>query len=67
MNKDLNTANLNNLFFISKVLRNITHFVFFGTLLGLTRDGQLIDGDFMNMFLIKIISMKDGTFLDYLN
>lgn len=45
MNKDLNKANLNNLFFISKVLRNITHFVFFGTLLGLTRDGQLIDGD----------------------
>lgn len=45
MNKDLNRANLNNLFFISKVLRNIQHFVFFGTLLGLTRHGQLIDGD----------------------
>lgn len=45
MTKDLNEANLNNLFFISKVLSHVEHFVFFGTLLGLTRDGQLIDGD----------------------
>ena len=34
-----------NLVLISKLLEDIDHFVFFGTLLGLTRELDIIDGD----------------------
>ena len=37
--------NEKNLIFFSKLLKKYEHFVYFGTLLGLTRDNQLIDGD----------------------
>ena len=48
--KDISSAiprdlNEQNLIFFSKILEKYEHFVFFGTLLGLTRDNQLIDGD----------------------
>ena len=37
--------NFLNLKFFSKIISKIEHFVFFGTLLGLVRDGNLIEND----------------------
>lgn len=37
--------NRKNLVFFSEVLEQVEHFAFFGTLLGLERDGDLIEGD----------------------
>jgi phosphorylcholine metabolism protein LicD len=37
--------NESNLVFFSKLLINVEYFIFFGTLLGITREGRLIDGD----------------------
>lgn len=37
--------NEKNLIFFSKILQNIEYFIFFGTLLGITRQKGLIDGD----------------------
>ena len=37
--------NKSNLFFFVKIFQNIEYFVFFGTLLGITRDKNLIEGD----------------------
>lgn len=37
--------NAQNLIDISKVLKEIEHFIFFGTLLGITRDGEIIPND----------------------
>ena len=37
--------NETNLVFFSKLLVNVEHFIFFGTLLGITRENRLIDGD----------------------
>jgi len=46
ISKDISALeNQENLFFFTNILKNIEHFVFFGTLLGLTRDKQLIEGD----------------------
>ena len=46
ISKDISSLeNQENLFFFTNILKNIEHFVFFGTLLGLTRDKQLIEGD----------------------
>ena len=41
----LRLDNRANLVLVSKLLEDIDHFVFFGTLLGLTRELDLIDGD----------------------
>lgn len=38
-------ANQENLAYFSKILEGIEHFAFFGTMLGLERDGALIEGD----------------------
>ena len=37
--------NESNLVFFSKLLTNVEYFIFFGTLLGITRENRLIDGD----------------------
>ena len=37
--------NESNLVFFSKLLINVEYFIFFGTLLGITRENRLIDGD----------------------
>ena len=37
--------NENNLIYFSKLFINVEYFIFFGTLLGITRDKGLIDGD----------------------
>ena len=41
----LRLDNRANLVLVSKLLEDIDHFVFFGTLLGITRELDLIDGD----------------------
>lgn len=38
-------VNRENLLFVSPLLSNIDHFIFFGTLLGIVRDGDPINGD----------------------
>ena len=37
--------NFSNLIFITKIIKNLEYFVFFGTLLGLVRDNNLIKND----------------------
>ena len=37
--------NENNLIFFSKLFNNVEYFIFFGTLLGITRENSLIEGD----------------------
>ena len=37
--------NFSNLKFFTNIIKNIEYFVFFGTLLGLTRDNNLIEND----------------------
>lgn len=37
--------NFTNLLFFNQILSKLEHFVFFGTLLGLVREGKLIEGD----------------------
>ena len=56
MNKQDKLQNLNfeNLTLISKILKKIEHFVFYGTLLGLTRDKNIIKGDDDIDFLINL-------------
>ncbi len=41
----LRADNRANLIIVSKLFEDIDHFIFYGTLLGLTRDQDLIDGD----------------------
>ena len=50
--KRINEQNLKNLLAVSKILKNINHFVFYGTLLGLTRENGIIYGDDDVDFLI---------------
>ena len=45
--------NENNLIYFSKLFINVEYFIFFGTLLGITRDKGLIDGDDDIDFLCK--------------
>lgn len=45
MDNYLDQCNADNLAEISRILSHIPHCVFYGTLLGLVRDGQLITGD----------------------
>ena len=66
--KNLQDLNLQNLLFISKILKKTEHFVFYGTLLGLTREQKIINGDddidllihnrFRNLVLKKMKSNK---------
>lgn len=51
--------NLNSLLVFSKILSNIEHFVFFGTLLGLMRQGSPIEGDDDIDFYINLKHRKD--------
>ena len=46
-NIDVTTVdeNFSNLLFFTQLLDKIEHFVFFGTLLGLVRENNLIEGD----------------------
>ena len=37
--------NEDNLFYFSKLFKNVEYFIFFGTLLGITREKGIIDGD----------------------
>ena len=41
----LQKLNLQNLLDVSKILQNVEHFVFYGTLLGLIREQKIIRGD----------------------
>ena len=41
----LKKNNLNNLIFISKILKKFENFIFYGTLLGFVRDRNIIEGD----------------------
>ena len=52
--------NFLNLKFFSKIISKIEHFVFFGTLLGLVRDGNLIEGDDDIDFYVNIHVMSYG-------
>ena len=47
--------NFSNLKFISKIISEFEHFVFFGTLLGLTRENNLIEGDDDVDFYVNLI------------
>ena len=42
---NLQKLNLQNMLTVSKILKNIEHFVCFGTLLGLIREQKIISGD----------------------
>ena len=59
--KETNTQkiNLENLILISKILRDFENFVFYGTLLGLTRNNTIIKNDDDIDFLIDI-KLKDA-------
>ena len=56
--KRIKEQNLKNLISISKMLKTIQHFVFYGTLLGLTRENDIIDGDDDVDFLVDIKDKK---------
>ena len=56
--KRIKEQNLKNLISISKMLKTIQHFVFYGTLLGLTRENNIIDGDDDVDFLVDIKDKK---------
>lgn len=43
--RKLQEINLNNLLYISKLFKNINFFIFYGTLLGMERNGTIIEGD----------------------
>ena len=50
--------NEKNLFFFLDFFKNIEYFIFFGTLLGITRDNGLIDGDDDIDFMVDYKSKK---------
>ena len=56
--KRIKEQNLKNLISISKMIKTIQHFVFYGTLLGLTRENNIIDGDDDVDFLVDIKDKK---------
>tara|TARA_B100000780_G_C21111517_1_gene449217 strand:+ start:822 stop:1460 length:639 start_codon:yes stop_codon:yes gene_type:complete len=49
----LQNLNFQNLLSVSKILRNIEHFIFYGSLLGIIRDKNIITGDDDVDFLIN--------------
>tara|TARA_Y100000992_G_C21184673_1_gene452487 strand:+ start:223 stop:861 length:639 start_codon:yes stop_codon:yes gene_type:complete len=57
-NKFFQNLNYKNLLLISKILINIEHFICYGTLLGITRDKNIIKGDDDIDFLIDYKNKK---------
>ena len=58
----LQNLNFENLTIVSKILRNIEHFIFYGTLLGIIRDHNIIktddDIDILENNKFKVLVLK---------
>ena len=52
--KNIQELNLKNLLVVSKFLNKIEHFIFYGTLLGLTRNSEIIKGDDDVDFMVNL-------------
>ncbi|MDA7714540.1 LicD family protein, partial [Candidatus Pelagibacter sp.] len=56
--KNIQKQNLENLLEISHKIKNIEYFIFYGTLLGITRDNSIIKGDDDVDFMVSYNSKK---------
>ena len=56
--KNIQKQNLENLLEVSRIIRNIEYFIFYGTLLGITRDNNVIKGDDDVDFMVSYNSKK---------
>jgi phosphorylcholine metabolism protein LicD len=56
---NLQKLNFQNLLLVSKLLKKVEHFVFYGTLLGLIREQKIIDGDDDVDFMVNLKNKKN--------
>ena len=56
--KDIQKQNFDNLLKVSYSIKNIEYFIFYGTLLGITRDNNIIKGDDDVDFMVDYNSKK---------